>query len=199
MRNLPPKLQRWTTKHTGGMCRVGKFLKIWDHETHSKCPLCGAHEDHLYVPRCPHPRQRSTGTTASITFSIWLVTKQTTQEIEQAILEILQEIRHLLCAFRSRPCSRPCHCCCHPLSTLHWLPRASRGPSFSQMDSSTAVLSTIHSQSYISSPLGLETVSPTDTDWVFNVGTLRFYQAFRSESSGSRSAKLTLLYIHSLT
>jgi len=51
MRNLSPKLQRCTTKHSVGMCGVGKFLEIWSDEDPG-CPLCGEHEDHLHVPRC---------------------------------------------------------------------------------------------------------------------------------------------------
>ena len=93
MRNLPPTLQRWITKHSVGMCGVGKFLKIWGEENHSGCPLCGANEDHLHVPRCPHPKAKNHWDHCIHHFAAWMDTQQTAPAIKQAILEILKEIR----------------------------------------------------------------------------------------------------------
>ena len=105
MRSLPPKLQRWTTKHTVGMCGVGKFLKIWGHETHSECPLCGAHEDHLHVPRCPDPKALKHWEQCIHDFSIWLDNQLTAREIKHALLAILREVRQPLATFSYRPYS----------------------------------------------------------------------------------------------
>jgi hypothetical protein len=48
-----PSLCRWVTKHTVGMCAVGKFHKIWGHAPTDECPRCGRPEDTLHVTRCP--------------------------------------------------------------------------------------------------------------------------------------------------
>jgi len=93
MRNLPPKLQRWRAKHSVGMCGVVKFLKIWGDENHSGRPLCGEHEDHLHVPRCPHPKAKRHWDHCIRRFSAWTDTQRTAPAIKQGILEILKEIR----------------------------------------------------------------------------------------------------------
>ena len=105
MRSLPPKLQRWTTKHTVGMCGVGKFLQLWGHETHSECPLCGAHEDHLHVPRCPDSKALKHWEQCIHDFSIWLDNQLTAREIKHALLAILREVRQPLATFSYRPYS----------------------------------------------------------------------------------------------
>ena len=48
----PPGLQRWVSKHTTGMCAVGKFRKIWGQAPSDECPRCGKPEDALHVHRC---------------------------------------------------------------------------------------------------------------------------------------------------
>jgi hypothetical protein len=53
-----PGLRRWVTKHTVGMCAVGKFRKIWGHAPTDECPRCGRLEDTLHVTRCPSPGAR---------------------------------------------------------------------------------------------------------------------------------------------
>ena len=55
MHSLQAGIQRWTTKHTVGMCGVGKFMELWGKEDTAACPICGEFEDHLHVPRCPSP------------------------------------------------------------------------------------------------------------------------------------------------
>ena len=45
--------QRWVSKHTTGMCGVGKFLKLWKQQSHDKCPRCGQVEDAKHVWTCP--------------------------------------------------------------------------------------------------------------------------------------------------
>ena len=111
-----PKLQRWITKHSVGMCGVGKFLKRWDPEADAGCPLCGEYEDHLHVPRCPHVKAKEHWDQCILRFVAWMDTHQTAPVIKQAILDILQEIRQpprsrvwrcspaVAAAFRSQRC-----------------------------------------------------------------------------------------------
>ena len=115
MRNLSPKLQRWTTKHSAGMCGVGKFLEIWNAEDPG-CPLCGAFEDHEHVPRCPDSRAQKHWEHCIQLFIEWMDTHKTAPAIQEAILEILREIRQpprsvprlfppaVASAFRSQRC-----------------------------------------------------------------------------------------------
>jgi len=88
MRKLPPKLQHWITKYSIGMCGVGKFLRIWDDEIHSGCPLCGEHEDHLHAPWCPHPKAKRHWDHCIHHFSAWMDTQETAPVIKQAILTL---------------------------------------------------------------------------------------------------------------
>ena len=81
MRNLPPKLQRWTTKHSVGMCGVGKFLKIWGDENHSGCPLCAVSMKTIYMSLGALTLRR--GGTGIIAFTIsplgWILNRQPRQ------------------------------------------------------------------------------------------------------------------------
>jgi hypothetical protein len=50
-------LTRWLfcTKHTNGMCGVGKFQKLWKVRETDSCPHCGKPEDALHVWTCDSP------------------------------------------------------------------------------------------------------------------------------------------------
>jgi hypothetical protein len=42
----------FVTKHTAGMCGVGKFMKRWGQRDSDACPQCDATEDSVYVWHC---------------------------------------------------------------------------------------------------------------------------------------------------
>jgi hypothetical protein len=47
---LPRRL--FVSKHTSGMCGVGKFKKKWKLRETNACPRCGQYEDSLHVWKC---------------------------------------------------------------------------------------------------------------------------------------------------
>jgi hypothetical protein len=52
MHSLPRTRRIFITKHTSGMCGVGKFMKQWKEWTSDSCPRCGMMEDAPHVWRC---------------------------------------------------------------------------------------------------------------------------------------------------
>ena len=93
MHSLQAGIQRWTSKHTVGMCGVGKFMKLWGKEDTAACPLCGAFEDHLHVPRCPSSLASLEWAHRLDELSTWMHAQRTSPYISQAIISILREIR----------------------------------------------------------------------------------------------------------
>jgi hypothetical protein len=52
---MPFSRRIFCTKHTSGMCGVGKFQKIWKTRETAACPHCGLFEDSLHVWKCTSP------------------------------------------------------------------------------------------------------------------------------------------------
>ncbi len=52
MKSLPRSRRVFVTKHTAGMCGVGKFMKRWKEWEEDSCPRCGLPEDAQHVWRC---------------------------------------------------------------------------------------------------------------------------------------------------
>jgi hypothetical protein len=44
------------SKHTAGMCGIGKFQKIWKTKEAAACPHCGQFEESLHVWKCSLPQ-----------------------------------------------------------------------------------------------------------------------------------------------
>lgn len=93
MTSLPFGLQKWTTKHTVGMCGVGKFRQRWGLDPTDQCPRCGKPEDHLHVPRCEAPGVAEIWTREMQALRTWMLTAHTDPLIIDAILGILEEVR----------------------------------------------------------------------------------------------------------
>jgi hypothetical protein len=55
MKQAPKARRVFVTKHTCGMCRVGKFMKRWKEWEEDICPRCGEQEDAPHVWRCKGP------------------------------------------------------------------------------------------------------------------------------------------------
>jgi hypothetical protein len=47
-KEVPKSRRIFLTKHSVGMCGVGKFFALWKQLEDSKCPRCGAFEKGLY-------------------------------------------------------------------------------------------------------------------------------------------------------
>ena len=93
MRALPPAIRTWTTKHSVGICGVGRFMKDWNLEPTDECPLCGMREDHLHVPRCPDPRAAAEWSHQVALLVVWLKTSGSSHTMIEAIQHLLKSIR----------------------------------------------------------------------------------------------------------
>lgn len=93
MKAPPPRLQRWLTKHTVGMCGVGKFQKIWGLDPDNQCPLCSREEDHLHVPRCPAVAAQDRWNSAISEFQLWCQSSHTAPALTQFFCDVLGMIR----------------------------------------------------------------------------------------------------------
>jgi hypothetical protein len=81
------------TKHTAGMCGVGKFMMKWKERDNPNCPRCGQFEDAPHVWKC-------TGCDANLVWkksleqlSDWLSSVQTDPDVQDAIIAYLNSWR----------------------------------------------------------------------------------------------------------
>jgi hypothetical protein len=96
MKSLPQYLQRWISKHSVGICGVGRFMKEWKFESTDECPLCGNPEDHHHVPRCLDSRAQEEWQHQVSSLSTWLLMQKTSPAIQQAVLHLLSGIRQVI-------------------------------------------------------------------------------------------------------
>ncbi|CAJ1946478.1 unnamed protein product [Cylindrotheca closterium] len=93
MKSLKPAEQRFITKHTVGMCGVGKFRKRCGLNSKNRCPLCGLEEDHLHVPRCPSDRAKTQWQLLLQELQEWFQSTTTATPIAQFLGALLCTIR----------------------------------------------------------------------------------------------------------
>ena len=89
VKSLPPGIQRWMTKHTVGMCSVGKFRLRWKHDSDDLCPRCGLPEDHRHVNQCSSTSANKTWKACIQDLHIWLDGQHTDPSITRYLLEFL--------------------------------------------------------------------------------------------------------------
>ena len=73
------------------MCGVGKFLKIWGHEKHDKCPLCGEPETAAHVPLCSDEHAQVVWEEQLSHLAEWMESKSTFPPIQDEILNSLRQ------------------------------------------------------------------------------------------------------------
>lgn len=95
VKSLPPGIQRWMTKHTVGMCSVGKFRLQWNHDKDDHCPRCGLSEDHHHVHQCTATSACKTWEACLQDFRIWLDGQNTDPSISESLLFFLSATRSL--------------------------------------------------------------------------------------------------------
>ena len=93
VKSLPHGIQRWMTKHTVGMCSVGKFRLRWKHDSDDHCPRCGCPEDHCHVNKCSSASASKTWEACLSDLSMWLDGQNTDPSISASILYVLSLIR----------------------------------------------------------------------------------------------------------
>ncbi len=85
-----PKLRKiFITKHTMGMCGVGKFMKLWKKRETDECPRCGKFEDSSHVWICDQADALSLWNTALLDLDRWMVSVQTDPDIREIIIHNL--------------------------------------------------------------------------------------------------------------
>ena len=66
--------QRWLTKWITGVCGVGKMLKIYKYQDHSRCPRCNVEgEDTAHVLQCPEPIWKVTWNREVNNLRTWMI------------------------------------------------------------------------------------------------------------------------------
>ena len=95
MKALPANLQRWTAKHTVGMCGVGKFRLKWKYDTVGACPRCTTCklEDHRHVIRCDSASASAEWDLRFSALRVWMEANHTAPEISAALSIFLKAIR----------------------------------------------------------------------------------------------------------
>jgi hypothetical protein len=82
------------SKHTSGMCGVGKFQKIWKQQETDACPHCGSHEDSIHVWKCKSPSVTPIWDNSIIQLKFALRNLDTDPDITDAIITYLQAWRN---------------------------------------------------------------------------------------------------------
>jgi len=76
----------YLSKHTMGMCGVGKWMKRWKERETADCPRCGAFEDAPHVLLCPGKGTLALWNNLLTSLSNWMTSVQTAPCIMEAIL-----------------------------------------------------------------------------------------------------------------
>lgn len=99
---MPVARRIFCSKHTMGMCGVGKFQKIWKLRETDACPHCGCREDSLHVWTCRSPAVVALWDQELITIRNYLQKIDTDPTIIEGIL-------HYLKSWRSDQLLQPLH------------------------------------------------------------------------------------------
>ncbi len=75
----------YLSKHTMGMCGVGKWMKRWKERETADCPRCGAFEDAPHVLLCPGKGTLALWNNLLTSLSNWMTSVQTAPYIMEAI------------------------------------------------------------------------------------------------------------------
>ena len=86
MDSLPNARARWTTKHSFGMCGVGKWMLRWKKRTTADCPHCGEFEDAVHVWLCHSQAAADQWTTALADLEAWLDKHNTDPALRELLL-----------------------------------------------------------------------------------------------------------------
>jgi hypothetical protein len=86
MSRIPNHRKWFLTKHTAGMCGVGKFLVRWKESDRPDCPRCGEYEDARHVWICKSEEATYVWDNRMDKLFSWLTMIDTDPEIFSAIL-----------------------------------------------------------------------------------------------------------------
>jgi hypothetical protein len=76
----------FVSKHTSGMCGVGKFMERWKLRQSSACPMCGEHKDAPHIWKCKGVGMREIWEKALSLLERWMNSIHTDPDIQHAII-----------------------------------------------------------------------------------------------------------------
>ncbi len=82
------------SKHTVGMCGVGKFMHLWKERDSPSCPRCGQFEDAAHVWVCSGCNSSDIWNNSLKQLDTWMTSVSTDPEIQDTILHYLKEWRN---------------------------------------------------------------------------------------------------------
>jgi len=82
------------SKHTCGMCGVGKFMKRWKQRQDDACPRCGAMEDAAHVWTCHGSGADDLWEKSVEDLNRWLTVVQTDPDIQHCIVSYLRSWKY---------------------------------------------------------------------------------------------------------
>lgn len=93
-KNVPTWQRRWLSKWSCGMCGVGRMLKRWKEQTHSKCPRCLTDNETVnHVIRCQHVDATLCWNTNLEDLREWMLTNHAIPGLAEAVLMRLTQWR----------------------------------------------------------------------------------------------------------
>jgi hypothetical protein len=93
LRRLPLGRRRWVSKHTSGFCGVGTKMLKWREQPTAACPRCGETENARHVWLCQEPAVYFVWALLMSSFSAWLETVHTANDVTYWIIQRLTEWR----------------------------------------------------------------------------------------------------------
>jgi hypothetical protein len=92
-KSAPLQTTTFITKHSVGMCGVGKFMVRWGKRESPECPRCGLMEDAQHVWRCNGKGADLVWETALSSLHIWLDQQGTDPDISSLLISLLESWR----------------------------------------------------------------------------------------------------------
>lgn len=83
----------FVSKHTVGMCGVGKFMHLWKQRSSAACPRCGEFEDATHVWKCKGANAEVVWRKAIDDLETWMDSVQTDTDIQAVIINKLNSWR----------------------------------------------------------------------------------------------------------
>jgi hypothetical protein len=94
MLQSPRSRRTFASKHTVGMCGVGKFMQRWKEWESPNCPRCGQFEDAAHVWVCSGSNAGEIWEKSLCDLNEWMSSVNTDPDIQSAILHFLQSWRN---------------------------------------------------------------------------------------------------------
>jgi hypothetical protein len=93
LQRMPLGRRRWVSKHTSGFCSVGTKMVKWKEQPTSDCPRCGFVENARHVWLCQEPAVFFVWALLMSSFSLWMESVHTANDIAYWIIQRLTEWR----------------------------------------------------------------------------------------------------------